>query len=311
MSVFDEQIIESFRNEGFQNLTKIQKISIPVISRMQNCLLVAPTGSGKTEASIIPIFSLLENERAKTSNFTDDNAIFVLYITPLRALNNDVLRRIINYAKKRNLDAQIRHGDTTRAARQKILKKPPHILITTPESLGIILTHEKFKSYLKHLRWVIVDEVHELIGNERGSHLTISLEYLQNISSHDVIRIGLSATIGNLKEAANFISGANRKCSVLVDNTIRKYDIDVKYLKGSISNIGKFIIKYLNDNKISGSVLLFTNTRDEAEYIGTTIRNQNNIPIEVHHGSLSRETREETELKLREGLTGIDRRSVV
>jgi ATP-dependent Lhr-like helicase len=305
MSVFDEQIIESFRNEGFQNLTKIQKISIPVISRMQNCLLVAPTGSGKTEASIIPIFSLLENERAKTSNFTDDNAIFVLYITPLRALNNDVLRRIINYAKKRNLDAQIRHGDTTRAARQKILKKPPHILITTPESLGIILTHEKFKSYLKHLRWVIVDEVHELIGNERGSHLTISLEYLQNISSHDVIRIGLSATIGNLKEAANFISGANRKCSVLVDNTIRKYDIDVKYLKGTISNIGKFIIKYLNDNKISGSVLLFTNTRDEAEYIGTTIRNQNNIPIEVHHGSLSRETREETELKLREGLTGI------
>jgi ATP-dependent helicase Lhr and Lhr-like helicase len=305
MSVFDEQIIESFRNEGFQSLTKIQRISIPVISRMQNCLLVAPTGSGKTESSIIPIFSLLENERAKKSNFTDDNSIIVLYITPLRALNNDVLRRIINYAKKRNLDAQIRHGDTTRTARQKILKKPPHILITTPESLGIILAHEKFKSYLKHLRWVIVDEVHELIGNERGSHLTISLERLQNISSHNVIRIGLSATIGNLKEAANFITGTNRKCSVLVDNTIRKYDIDVKYLKGSISNVGNFVTKYLNDNKICGSILLFTNTRDEAEYIGTTIRNQNNIPIEVHHGSLSRETREETESKLREGLTGI------
>ncbi len=305
MSVFDEQIIESFRNEGFQNLTKIQRISIPVISRMQNCLLVAPTGSGKTEASIIPIFFLLENERAKKSNFIDDNAIIVLYITPLRALNNDVLRRIINYAKKRNLDAQIRHGDTTRTARQKLLKKPPHILITTPESLGIILTQDKFKSYLKHLRWVIVDEVHELIGNERGSHLTISLELLQNISSHNVIRIGLSATIGNLKHAANFISGTNRKCSILVDNTIRKYDIDVKYLKGSISNVGKFVTKYLNDNKICGSVLLFTNTRDEAEYIGTTIRNQNNIPIEVHHGSLSRETREETESKLREGLTGI------
>ena len=305
MSVIDEQIIESFRNEGFQNLTKIQRISIPVISRMQNCLLVAPTGSGKTEASIIPIFFLLENERAKNSNFIDDNAIIVLYITPLRALNNDVLRRIINYAKKRNLDAQIRHGDTTRTARQKLLKKPPHILITTPESLGIILTQDKFKSYLKHLRWVIVDEVHELIGNERGSHLTISLELLQNISSHNVIRIGLSATIGNLKHAANFISGTNRKCSVLVDNTIRKYDIDVKYLKGSISNVGKFVTKYLYDNKICGSVLLFTNTRDEAEYIGTTIRNQNDIPIEVHHGSLSRETREETESKLREGLTGI------
>lgn len=305
MSVIDEQIIESFRDEGFQKLTKIQSISIPVISRMQNCLLVAPTGSGKTEASIIPIFSLLENERTKKPNFIDENAIIVLYITPLRALNNDVLRRIIDYAKKRNLDARIRHGDTTRTAREKLVKKPPHILITTPESLGIILTHEKFKSYLKHLRWVIIDEVHELIGNERGTHLTVSLERLQNLSSHNVVRIGLSATIGNLKEAANFISGTGRKCSILVDNTIRKYDIDVKHLKGSISNVAKFVLKYLNDNKVCGSILLFTNTRDEAEYIGTTIRNQNDIPIEVHHGSLSRETREETETKLRKGLTGI------
>jgi ATP-dependent helicase Lhr and Lhr-like helicase len=305
MSVIERQIIESFKDEGFQNLTKIQSISIPVIARMKNCLLVAPTGSGKTEASIIPIFSLLENDRDNKINLTDNNAIIVLYITPLRALNNDVLRRIINYAEKRNLDAQIRHGDTTRTARQKLIIKPPHILITTPESLGIILTHEKLKSYLKHLRWVIVDEVHELIGNERGTHLTVSLERLENISSHNVVRIGLSATVGNLKDAANFISGTNRKCAILVDNTIRKYDIDVKYLKGSISNVAKFVIKYLKDNKICGSILIFTNTRDEAEYIGTTIRNLNDIPIEVHHGSLSRETREETEIKLREGLTSI------
>jgi len=305
MTVIDEQIKASFRDEGFQTLTKIQSMSIPVISRKRNCLLVAPTGSGKTEASIIPIFSLLEIERDKNPDFTEGNAIVVLYITPLRALNNDVLRRIMNYAKKRNLEAQIRHGDTTRTARQKLVNKPPHILITTPESLGIILMHEKFKLYLKHLRWVIVDEVHELIGNERGTHLTVSLEHLQEISNHNLVRIGLSATIGNLKDAGNFISGANRKCSILVDNTIRKYDIEVKYLKGSISNVAKFVLKYLNDNKVCGSVLLFTNTRDEAEYIGTTIRNQNEIPIEVHHGSLSRETREETETKLREGTTGI------
>ena len=305
MTVIDEQIKASFRDEGFQTLTKIQSMSIPVISRKRNCLLVAPTGSGKTEASIIPIFSLLEIERDKNSDFTEGNAIVVLYITPLRALNNDVHRRIINYANKRNLEAQIRHGDTTRTARQKLVKNPPHILITTPESLGIILMQEKFKSYLKHLRWVIVDEVHELLGNERGTHLTVSLERLQEISTHDLVRIGLSATIGNLKDAGNFISGANRKCSILADNTIRKYDIEVKYLKGSISNVAKFVLKYLNDNNVIGSVLLFTNTRDEAEYIGTTLRNQNDIPIEVHHGSLSRETREETETKLREGMTGI------
>ncbi|HJU78701.1 MAG TPA: DEAD/DEAH box helicase [Nitrososphaeraceae archaeon] len=305
MNVVDEQIVESFRREGFQNLTKIQKISYPVICHKQNCLLVAPTGSGKTEASMIPIFSLIEREREENTDFVEENAIFVLYITPLRALNNDVHRRIIDYAKKRNLDAQIRHGDTTRTAKQRMVKKPPHILITTPESLGIILTQEKFKAFLKHLRWVIIDEVHELIGNERGTHLTVSLERLQNLSSHNLVRIGLSATIGNLKDAGNFISGANRKCSILVDNTIRNYDIDVKYLKGPISNAAKFVFNYLTENKICGSVLLFTNTRDEAEYIGTTIRNQNKIPIEVHHGSLSRETREETEEKLRQGLTGI------
>jgi len=305
MSVIDEKIVESFRNEGFQNLTKIQKISAPVISRKQNCLIVAPTGSGKTEASIIPIFSLLENERENNVDFVNDNAILVLYITPLRALNNDVLRRIISYAKKRNLDARIRHGDTTRTARLKLIQKPPHILITTPESLGIILTQDKFKSFLKHLKWVIVDEVHELLGNERGTHLTVSIERLQDISSHNIVRIGLSATIGNLKDAANFISGRDRKCSILVDNTIRDYDIDVKYLNGPINNVAKFVLKYLKDNKICGSVLLFTNTRDEAEYIGTTIRNQNDIPVEVHHGSLSKETREETEGKLRDGLTGI------
>lgn len=305
MNAVDEQIVESFRREGFRNLTKIQEISYPVISRKQNCLLVAPTGSGKTEASMMPIFSLLESERSENTDFIQDSAIFVLYITPLRALNNDVHRRIIDYAKKRNLDAQIRHGDTTTTAKQKMLKKPPHILITTPESLGIILTQEKFKAFLKHLRWVIIDEVHELISNERGTHLTISLERLQNLSSHNLVRIGLSATIGNLKDAANFISGTNRKCSILVDNTIRNYDIDVKYLKGPISNVAKFVFNYLTENKICGSVLLFTNTRDEAEYIGTTIRNQNKIPIEVHHGSLSRETREETEEKLRQGLTGI------
>ena len=305
MNVVDEKILESFRQEGFQNLTKIQKISYPAISRKQNCLLVAPTGSGKTEASLIPILSILDSEKVKSIDFVHDNAILVLYITPLRALNNDVHRRIIDYAKRRNLDAQIRHGDTSRAAKQKMIKKPPHILITTPESLGIILTQEKFKTFLKQLRWVIIDEVHELIGNERGTHLTVSLERLQALSSHNLVRIGLSATIGNLRDAANFISGTNRKCSILVDNSIRNYDIDVKYLKGSISNAAKFVFDYLRDNKITGSVLLFTNTRDEAEYIGTTIRNQNKIPIEVHHGSLSRETREETEEKLRQGLDGI------
>ena len=121
---------------------------------------------------------------------------------------------------------QIRHGDTTTADKKKILQNPPDILITTPESMAVILTSEKMLESLKNLEWIIVDEVHELIGNERGAHLSLSLERLQAISLEQVTRIGLSATLGNLGEAAKFISGNDRKCAILIDNSMRKYESD-------------------------------------------------------------------------------------
>ena len=116
---------------------------------------------------------------------------------------------------------------------------------------------------------------------------------------------GLSATVGNLKEAARFISGVNRKCAILIDNSMRIYDIDVRFIKGSLNNVAHFIIDYVRDNKIKGSILLFTNTRDEAEYLGTILKNQKEIEIDVHHGSLSKDIREDTESKLRTGVAGI------
>jgi len=231
--------------------------------------------------------------------------IKAIYITPLRALNNDVLRRIIRYAESENLRVQIRHSDTTTSDRRKIVQDPPQVLITTPESLAVVLTSSKMLKALDSLEWVIIDEAHELVSNERGSHLSISLERLQAASLQPVIRIGLSATVGNLKEAARFISGANRKCAILTDNSVRIYDIDVKFIKGSLNAVAHFIINYIRDRKIQGSVLLFTNTRDEAEYIGTILKNQNYIEVDVHHGSLSKDMREETEIRLREGSAGI------
>jgi ATP-dependent Lhr-like helicase len=220
-------------------------------------------------------------------------------------LNNDVLRRIIKYAESENLRVQIRHSDTTTSDRRKIVEDPPQVLITTPESLAVVLTSSKMLKALDSLEWVIIDEAHELVSNERGSHLSISLERLQAASLQPVIRIGLSATVGNLKEAARFISGANRKCAILTDNSVRIYDIDVKFIKGSLNAVAHFIINYIRDRKIQGSVLLFTNTRDEAEYIGTILKNQNYIEVDVHHGSLSKDMREETEIRLREGSAGI------
>jgi ATP-dependent Lhr-like helicase len=220
-------------------------------------------------------------------------------------LNNDVLRRIIKYAESENLRVQIRHGDTTTSSKRKIVEDPPDVLITTPESLAVILTSSKMLKALECLEWVIIDEVHELVSNERGAHLSIGLERLQAASILPVIRIGLSATLGNLKEASRFISGVNRKCAILIDNSLRVYDIDVKFIKGSLNNVAHFIIQYVRDNKIEGSILLFTNTRDEAEYIGTILKNQNYVQVDVHHGSLSKDMREETETRLREGAAGI------
>ncbi|MBA3750171.1 MAG: DEAD/DEAH box helicase [Nitrosopumilus sp.] len=227
-----------------------------------------------------------------------------LYITPQRSLNNDVFRRIIKYAESENLRVDIRHGDTPYSKRKKIYENPPDILITTPESLAIILVNEKMIPLLKILEWVIIDEVHELLPSKRGSHLSLCIERLSLISDA-FCRIGISATIGNLKEASHFISGKRGKCAILVDKTLRKYDIEIKHMDGTINDVSKFIIKHVNENYSSSSILLFTNTRDESEFIGTVLKNQNNIPIHIHHGSLSKEVREETENLLRDGFFGI------
>src|ERR671924_1040621 len=295
----EQLIIENFRKEGFEYLTTIQQKALPVIARRVNCLLVAPTGSGKTEAAVLPVFTMLAHEKGSAGR------IRAIYITPLRALNNDVMRRVIRYAQSEGLRIEIRHGDTTTLERKKIVENPPDVLITTPESLAVVLTSDKMLAALKGLQWVIVDEVHELVSNERGAHLSISLERLQAASLQQVTRIGLSATLGNLDEAAKFISGTNRKHAVIVDNSVRKYDIDVKFIKGSINDVAHFVIEYVKTNRIAGSVLLFTNTRDEAEYIGTILKNQNDIKVDVHHGSLSKDVREDTEGRLREGLVDI------
>jgi ATP-dependent Lhr-like helicase len=295
----EQLIIENFRKEGFESLTTIQQKALPVIARRVNCLLVAPTGSGKTEAAVLPVFTMLAHEKGSAGR------IRAIYITPLRALNNDVMRRVIRYAQSEGLRIEIRHGDTTTLERKKIVENPPDVLITTPESLAVVLTSDKMLAALKGLQWVIVDEVHELVSNERGAHLSISLERLQAASSQHVARIGLSATVGNLKQAAQFVSGAGRKHAVLVDSARRGYDIDVRFVKGSLNNVAHFVTEYVKSNKVEGSILLFTNTRDEAEYLGTILKNQSEIKVDVHHGSLSKEMREETEHTLRSGSAGI------
>ncbi len=294
----DLSLADKFRSLGFENLTDIQKKAVPVVYQKIDSLIVAPTGSGKTESSVIPIFARLA--KSKKNGKTK-----ALYITPLRALNRDVFRRIIKYAESENLTIQIRHGDTTQSIRKKITESPPDVLITTPETIMILLTQQKILNALSELEWIVIDEVHELLGNERGSQLSLSLERLQINSKFPITRVGLSATIGNTNESAKFVVGTKRKCKIIQDTSIRKYDVEVKYIDGTITDVVDFIIEYVAKNHPNSPVLLFTNTRGESEYLASILRERSTSRIELHHGSLSQEVREETEETLRQGRPGI------
>jgi len=296
--LIDPNLTTKFASLGFKKLTEIQKKGVPVIFQKKDSLVIAPTGSGKTECSVIPIFSHVKKSRK-------NGKIKTLYITPLRALNRDVFRRITRYAEYDGLTIEIRHGDTSQSVRKKITNNPPDILITTPETLVILLTQKKMLDALSELEWIIIDEVHELLSSERGSQLSLSLERLQLNSNLDITRVGLSATIGNIEDAAKFVVGTKRKCRIIHDNSVRKYDVEIKYLEGTISDVADSIIQYVTRLNLKSPILLFTNTRGEAEFLASIMKEKSVIDIELHHGSLSRSVREESETSLREGKPGI------
>lgn len=287
-----------FGNFGFSQLTEIQAKASPKVLQKRDCLIVAPTGSGKTECSTIPAFSLLRGSKKP-------GKIKALYVTPLRALNRDVFRRITRYAQGYDLTIEIRHGDTSQKDRKRISQNPPDILITTPETLVILLTQPNMLSALSELEWVIVDEVHELLSNERGSQLALTLERLGRNSRLPLTRIGLSATVGNFGDAAKFLVGTKRSCELVRDTSVRKYDVEIRYLKGSISDVAQGIIDHVSSLDLDSPVLLFTNTRGESEFLASALKEKSDMPIEMHHGSLSKEVREDTEAMLREGRRGI------
>lgn len=289
-----DSIIAKFSSLGFTQLTEIQKRAIPQIIQKKDSLIIAPTGSGKTECSVIPAFASVSTTRKA-------DRIKALYVTPLRALNRDVFQRVIKYAEAEGLTIEIRHGDTSQYARKKITENPPDVLITTPETLVILLTQQKMLEALSELEWIIIDEIHDLLSNERGAQLSVSLERLQINTKLPMTRIGLSATVGNPSDAAKFLVGTKRKCQIIRDNTIRKYDVQIKHINGTINEVADFIIDYLVKLNLDSPVLLFTNTRGEAEFLASILREKSPISVELHHGSLSQQVREETEQNLKSG----------
>ncbi len=296
----EREAFQKLAELGFATPTQIQAKAIPVVLRRRGCLLVAPTGSGKTEAALVPILTLLSRGQRNVG-------VRLLYITPLRALNRDIFKRVVKYAEHFGLTAAVRHGDTPTSARVKMAQQPPDVLITTPETLAIILVARLMKKALSRLEWIVVDELHELLGSERGAHLTLSVERLLKYTASRVVRVGLSATVGNLAEAAYFLAGAGRRCAVLVDKGVRRYAVRCEYVEGGILPLARRIVYAARETASKGgNILVFTNTRDEAEYLVSALRAEApELEPSVHHGSLSRESREEAELKLRSGEAGI------
>jgi ATP-dependent Lhr-like helicase len=302
-------------DKKFKELAPPQKYGLKAIHQGRNVLISSPTGTGKTFTAFLIILSELYNLAEK--NKLEDK-VYCLYISPLKALSNDIYRNLeeplkeINKIRKLEVRHAIRTGDTTQRERQKQLKKPPHILITTPESLAILLSTSKFKENLKDIKWIIVDEIHSLADNKRGVHLSLSLERLQNLAG-EFQRIGLSATISPLEEVAKFLVGYNgnkeRTCYIVDVRFVKKKSIKVISPVRSLLNVPteltlkKMYEQIIEDIKKHKTTLIFTNTRSGTERVVYNLKKylSENELIEAHHGSLSREIRKDVEKKLKEG----------
>ncbi len=302
----------------FKEFSKSQLYAVKEIHKRKNILVSAPTGSGKTLTSTLSIINELVT--LSENNLLEDK-VYCVYINPLKSLSRDLfvnlkgpLEEIKKLAKKKGKDIDIRvsvrTGDTSATEKQKMLKNPPHILVTTPESFTLTLTSVKFKELLKNVNYCIVDEIHSLAENKRGSFLSLSLERLEHYNENEITRIGLSATISPLEEIAKFLVG-NRNCKIVDVNLDKKRDfkvisplpnlIDVTYDK-----LHDALYSQLDDLiQNHKTTLIFTNTRSATERIVHHLKQK--FPknysenIGAHHGSLSKSHRENIENRLREG----------
>ena len=290
---------------GLEQPTLPQEMAIPPILEGKNVLLIAPTGSGKTEAALLPVFSKLLQQKK--------NEIAAIYITPLRALNRDMLKRLGFWSDQLGISIEVRHGDTEMKIRRKQARQPPQMLLTTPETLQAILPGSQMRKHLRFVDFIIIDEVHDLASSKRGIQLTIAMERLFEITQKEFQRIGLSATVGNPKEVANFIAGTNRKISIVQAALTKKYHYTAENpkanqddydLAGKIETSPEAAARIRRITELVDthqSTLIFVNSRTIAETLGHRFSQTNRTDIAVHHGSLSKEERTNIEDEFKNG----------
>ncbi len=293
--------------KGFSKPTEPQEKTIPKILEGKNVLLISPTATGKTEAAFLPVLSMLLKE-PKTPG------IKVLYITPLRALNRDLLERLEWWCNNLDIKLAVRHGDTDTKERTRQSRSPPDILITTPETLQIILSGWLLRQHLQSLHWVVIDEVHELADSKRGSQMSLALERIRSLIGKDFQMIGLSATIGSPEKVAHFLVGNNRDVEIIRVPVAKMVKLQVIYPEPTEED-AQFAAKIYTHPEVAArlriirdlmskrkSVLLFTNTRSISEVLASRFKVWDiDFPISIHHGSLAKPSRIAAETGLKSG----------
>ncbi|QLD84374.1 ATP-dependent helicase [Natronomonas halophila] len=314
-------------NGGF--FTPPQKGAIPRIDDGTNTLVCAPTGSGKTLASFTAIINDLF-DRAESEDGLD-NSVYCLYISPLKSLANDIHRnlgepldgiteKLDDRGESVEIRHAIRHGDTSDSDRQKMLQETPHILNTTPETLAILLNSPKFKEKLETVEYVIVDEIHSLAENKRGTHLSVSLERLERLCETSPTRIGCSATVEPLDTMGEFLVGGTydeesgewtpREYDIVDARFVRDFDIELSCPTDDLINTPRDVVSERFYGQLDDLVadhtntLVFTNTRSGAERVLTNLRERGDYDESnsgCHHGSMSKGERKRIEEGLKSG----------
>ena len=297
--------------------TAAQAQAWPAIRAGRHTLVAAPTGSGKTLAAFLAAIDVLVRQGVAAA-LRDETQ--VLYVSPLKALSNDIQRNLDAPLAgiKEELQAQglpgvdirawVRTGDTPSAEREKMRRRPPHIVVTTPESLYILLGSESGRAMLKTVRTVIVDEIHALAPNKRGAHLALSLERLEALCGGNLLRVGLSATQKPVEIVAQFLVGGGDECTIVDTGHIRERDIALEVPSAPLEAVMSAEVWTQNYERLAAlarehrTTLVFVNTRRMAERVaGQLSERLGESFVTAHHGSMSREHRLDAEQRLKSG----------
>ena len=298
-SLLDPRIQRELKKLGISKPTPIQERALTRVLQNENLLLIAPTGHGKTEAAFLPrLHHILTNPLTK-------DGVNLLWVSPIRALNRDILRRLVLIANNLDVRAEVRHGDTPASTRRRQMLDPPTILVITPETLQALLAGKRIREHLRSIQGVVIDEIHELAASKRGVQLMVALERLRELTGLSFQRIGLSATVGNPEEIGAFMSGGE-KVEIIESPARKEFRFTIEYspfsykesdespLDGPVRRIWELVNQHT-------STLIFSNERQTAEALALRLVKLHGGDSGVHHGSLSREARVEAERKFKEG----------